>query len=170
MDLQGGSVTALLQARVLGYVFNPLSLYWCHDAGGTLRFVVAEVRNTYGQRHALSTPAHGRAHVAKRMYVSPFNAVDGHYRVLAPEPAEHVDVTISLHRQGHPAFVATLRGDRRVASTAEIMRLQLAAPLAAAGRGPRHPHRGDQVVAAPGSRDTPARRPNPPPPTEEGPG
>ncbi|NKZ12422.1 DUF1365 family protein [Mycolicibacterium septicum DSM 44393] len=130
VDLEGGSVTALLQARVLGYVFNPLSLYWCHDAGGTLRFVVAEVHNTYGRRHAYLLPADGCPRVTKRMYVSPFNAVEGHYRVRAPEPAEHVDVTISLHRQGHPAFVATLRGDRRVASTAEIMRLQLAAPLA----------------------------------------
>ncbi|MFV8162509.1 DUF1365 domain-containing protein [Mycobacterium sp. 134] len=130
VDLGGGRVTALLQARVLGYVFNPLSLYWCHDAGGTLRFVVAEVHNTYGQRHAYLLPAGGPDRVPKRMYVSPFNAVDGHYRVRAPEPAEHVDVTISLHRQGHPAFVATLRGDRRAASAAQVMRLQLAAPLA----------------------------------------
>lgn len=130
VNLGGGQVTALLQARVLGYVFNPLSLYWCHDARGALRYVVAEVHNTYGQRHAYLLPAGGPDRVPKRMYVSPFNPVDGHYRVRAPEPTEHVDVTISLHRQGHPAFVATLRGDRRAASAAEIMRLQLAAPLA----------------------------------------
>ena len=49
-------VTALLQARVLGYVFNPLSLYWCHDADGVLRHVVAEVHNTYGGRHAYLLP------------------------------------------------------------------------------------------------------------------
>ena len=48
IDLPGGRITALLQARVLGYVFNPLSLYWCHDADGVLRHVVAEVHNTYG--------------------------------------------------------------------------------------------------------------------------
>ena len=52
----GGRVTALLQARVLGYVFNPLSLYWCHDADGVLRHVVAEVHNTYGGRHAYLLP------------------------------------------------------------------------------------------------------------------
>ncbi|WP_066899328.1 DUF1365 domain-containing protein [Mycolicibacterium houstonense] len=130
VDLDGGRVTALLQARVLGYVFNPLSLYWCHDASGTLRFVVAEVHNTYGRRHAYLLPAGQCANVPKRMYVSPFNAVDGHYRVRAPEPGEHVDVTVSLHRQGHPAFVATLRGDRRPVNTWEVLRLQLAAPLA----------------------------------------
>lgn len=130
VDLGGGRVTALLQARVLGYVFNPLSLYWCHDANGTLRFVIAEVHNTYGRRHAYLLPAGQPARVPKRMYVSPFNAVEGHYRVLAPEPGDHVAVTISLHRQGHPAFVATLRGDRRPANTREILRLQLTAPLA----------------------------------------
>ncbi|OMB77199.1 DUF1365 domain-containing protein [Mycolicibacterium conceptionense] len=130
VDLGGGRVTALLQARVLGYVFNPLSLYWCHDAAGALRYVVAEVHNTYGQRHAYLLPAEQPASVPKRMYVSPFNAVEGHYRVLAPEPGEHLDVTISLHRQGHPAFVATLRGDRRPADLREILRLQLSAPLA----------------------------------------
>ncbi|OBJ99216.1 hypothetical protein A5746_25965 [Mycolicibacterium conceptionense] len=130
VDLGGGRVTALLQARVLGYVFNPLSLYWCHDAAGALRYVVAEVHNTYGQRHAYLLPAEQPASVPKRMYVSPFNAVEGHYRVLAPEPGEHLDVTISLHRQGHPAFVATLRGDRRPADLREILRLQLSTPLA----------------------------------------
>ncbi|MGV0597061.1 DUF1365 domain-containing protein [Mycolicibacterium porcinum] len=130
VDLGGGRVTALLQARVLGYVFNPLSLYWCHDAGGTLRWVVAEVHNTYGQRHAYLLPADMPARVPKRMYVSPFNAVDGDYRVRAPEPDERLDVTISLHRQGHPAFVATLRGERRPVHTREILRLQLIAPLA----------------------------------------
>ncbi|MFV8049618.1 DUF1365 domain-containing protein [Mycobacterium sp. 48b] len=130
VDLGGGKVTALLQARVLGYVFNPLSLYWCHDPSGTLRFVVAEVHNTYGQRHAYLLPAGRPASVPKRMYVSPFNAVEGHYRVRAPEPGQHLDVTISLHRHGHPAFVATMRGERRPATPWEILRLQLAAPLA----------------------------------------
>ncbi|OFB35959.1 hypothetical protein BA059_26535 [Mycolicibacterium sp. (ex Dasyatis americana)] len=130
VDLRGGRVTALLQARVLGYVFNPLSLYWCHDAAGTLRCVIAEVHNTYGQRHAYLLPAGQPACVSKRLYVSPFNDVDGHYRVRAPQPDEHLDVTISLHRQGHPAFVATLRGERMVANARQLLRLQFVAPLA----------------------------------------
>ncbi|QFZ78198.1 DUF1365 family protein [Streptomyces fagopyri] len=51
VDLRGGSVTMLAHARVLGHVFNPLTLYWCHDPGGAPRCVVAEVHNTYGERH-----------------------------------------------------------------------------------------------------------------------
>ncbi|MET0992917.1 MAG: DUF1365 family protein, partial [Mycobacterium sp.] len=101
IDLCGGTVTALLQARVLGYVFNPLSLYWCHDAAGVLRHVVAEVHNTYGGRHAYLLPPDGDrpAMVRKKLYVSPFNDVDGHYLVRAPRPDAELDVTISLHRE-----------------------------------------------------------------------
>jgi hypothetical protein len=121
-----------LQARVLGYVFNPISLYWCHDADGTLRHIIAEVHNTYGGRHAYLLPPDGDhpAIVMKQLYVSPFNAVDGYYLVNAPRPDENLDVRISLHRENQPAFVVTMRGNRRRAGIAEIIRLQLAAPLA----------------------------------------
>lgn len=130
--LPGGRITALLQARVLGYVFNPLSLFWCHDATGEIRAVIAEVHNTYGDRHAyLLPPDQGQpAVVPKQLYVSPFQGNDGHYLVRAPRPDDRLDITISLHRDDEPAFVATLRGTRRSASAAQVARLQLTAPLA----------------------------------------
>ncbi len=132
IDLHGGRITALMQARVLGYVFNPLTLYWCHDTKGVVRHIVAEVHNTYGGRHAYLLPPHGDhpAMVRKRLYVSPFNDVDGYYLVRAPLPDAELDVRISLHRDNQPAFVATMRGTRRRASIGELLKLQLAAPLA----------------------------------------
>jgi DUF1365 family protein len=132
IDLRGGTVTALLQARVLGYVFNPLSLFWCHDADGVLRYVIAEVHNTYGGRHAYLMPpdAGVPAMVMKKLYVSPFNAVDGYYLVRAPRPDAELNVTISLHRENQPAFVATMRGARRPANVRQVVRLQLTAPVA----------------------------------------
>jgi DUF1365 family protein len=128
----GFAITALLQARVLGYVFNPISIYWCHDADGVLRHVIAEVHNTYGGRHAYLLPPTGDAPAAvkKSLYVSPFNEVDGYYLVRAPQPDEALDVTISLHRENVPAFVATLRGTRRKAGVAQVLRMQLVAPAA----------------------------------------
>ncbi len=80
----------LASARVFGHVFNPLSLFWCHDAAGELRCVVAEVHNTYGERHCylLETDDAGRASVPKAFYVSPFNDVDGQYRMKLPEPGD----------------------------------------------------------------------------------
>jgi DUF1365 family protein len=128
----GGTVTALLQARVLGYVYNPLSLYWCHDADGVVRHVLAEVHNPRGDRHVyLLPPDSGEPTIVKkRLYASPFNGQGGHYLVRAPRPEADLDVTISLHRDNEPAFVVTMRGNRRPASVAQVLRLQLVAPVA----------------------------------------
>ena len=72
VDLNGGKITALMQARVLGYVFNPVSLYWCHDADGVLRHVIAEMHNTSGERHAYLLPPHAdRPAVARKSSTSP---------------------------------------------------------------------------------------------------
>ena len=67
VDLRGGRVPMLAHARVLGYVFNPLTVYWCHRPDGTLACVVAEVHNTYGDRHCylLRPDERGRAEVAE---------------------------------------------------------------------------------------------------------
>ncbi len=132
IDLRGGRVTALLQPRVLGCVFNPLSLYWCHDERGALRHVVAEVRTPAGGGHAyLLPPDDGQATmVRKRLRASPFNGTDGHYLVRAPRPDDTLDIRISLHRENQPAFVATMRGRRRPARVAGILRMQVVAPLA----------------------------------------
>jgi DUF1365 family protein len=132
VDLHGGTITALLQARVFGYVFNPVSLYWCHDREGALRHVVVEMHNTRGGRHAYLLPAADDrpASAAKKLPMSPFSAVDGHYLVLAPRPNGEVNVRISLHRDNQAAFVSTLRGNRRGAGIGQLLWLQLVAPLA----------------------------------------
>jgi DUF1365 family protein len=132
IDLHGGRITALMQAKVMGYVFNPLTLYWCHDTNGVVRHIVAEVHNTYGGRHAYLLPPHDDhpAMVRKRLYVSPFNDVDGYYLVRAPLPDAELDVRISLHRDNQPAFVATMRGTRRSGTIGELLMLQIVAPLA----------------------------------------
>ena len=68
--------------------------------------------------------------VRKRLYVSPFNDVDGYYLVHAPLPDDELDVRISLHRENQPAFIATMRGTRRTSGVPELLKLQLTAPLA----------------------------------------
>ncbi|MFG2423503.1 DUF1365 domain-containing protein [Streptomyces sp. NPDC048448] len=80
IDLRGGPVTMLAHARVLGHVFNPLTLYWCHDPGGAPRCVVAEVHNTYGERHCyLLLPDDAGTTRDQR---------DDHHAVAAHEPSE----------------------------------------------------------------------------------
>jgi len=112
VDLGGGRVLMLAHARVLGYVFNPLTVYWCHRADGTLACVVAEVHNTYGERHAylLRTDERGRAEVPKQFYVSPFYPVDGRYRMSLPEPGDRLALTVTLGRPSGETFSASVHG------------------------------------------------------------
>ena len=134
MATPDGRITALLQARVFGYVFNPLSIFWCHDRNGQLRHVIAEVHNTYGERHAyLLPPADLPVVTAKKFYVSPFNPVDGYYLVRAPRPDTEVDITVALHRDhrsAFPEFIANLRGQRRPATPRQVVIMQIISPLA----------------------------------------
>ena len=126
IHLAGGRVLMLAHARVLGYVFNPLTVYWCHRADGSLACVVAEVHNTCRQRHAylLRTDDHGRARTAKQFYVSPFYPVDGGYRMSLPEPGppgSPLALSVTLTRPGGLSFVATVHGTGRPATARALL-------------------------------------------------
>lgn len=129
--LDGGRVLMLANARLLGYVFNPLSVYWCHRRDGGLECVVAEVHNTYGQRHRylLRTDALGRAEAAKQFYVSPFLGMDGHYRMVLPRPGELLDISVTLRQHGRTALAARVRGHRRPLTPRTLLWLLLTRPL-----------------------------------------
>lgn len=132
IDLTGGRVQMLTNARVLGHVFNPITVYWCHAADGHLAGVVVEVHNTYGGRHAylVQPDERGRAEVDKALYVSPFNDVSGRYDLVLPVPDEELLVGVTLRREGHPPFVATLQGSMASADNRTVLRSVLRHPLA----------------------------------------
>ncbi|MDT0300919.1 DUF1365 domain-containing protein [Streptomonospora wellingtoniae] len=131
IDLHGGRVLMLAHGRVLGQVFNPITVYWCHTAEGALECVVAEVHNTYRQRHRylLRTDHRGRARAPKELYVSPFNAVDGAYRLSLPEPGRTLRLAIALHRDDRAPFTASLSGVRRPATPRALLGLALRHPM-----------------------------------------
>lgn len=131
VDLEGGQVLLLANARVFGYTFNPLSVFWCHSNDGTLRCVVAEVHNTHGERHCylLFPDQNGRADVAKEFYVSPFLPSDGSYELRLPRPAENLAISIVLKHNEQPVFVASARGTRRSATVSAVLRAALRQPL-----------------------------------------
>lgn len=116
-------VVMLANARSGGYAFNPLSTHWCYRADGSLTCIVAEVHNTYGQRHAylLHPDDTGRAEAAKEFYVSPFNPVDGSYLMRFSPPAAHLRIGMALRRDGRTPFTAWVRGTARPATTAAVV-------------------------------------------------
>lgn len=125
-------VLMLAQPRVYGYVFNPLTVFYCLAADGSPEYAVAEVRNTYGGRHPYVMRFDSLV-VAKSFYVSPFHPVDGSYSMLLPLPGDRLAVSVTLHREGQQPFVATMTGVRRPAAA-------LAATL-------RHPFENRAVMA-----------------------
>ena len=109
IELDGGRILMLANARVLGYCFNPISIFWCHRPDAALECVVVEVHNTYGERHAyvVRPDRHGKASVAKDLYVSPFNDTSGDYELAVPVPGDRLAVSITLQPGG---FTASMTG------------------------------------------------------------
>ena len=125
-------VVMLANART-GYVFNPLSTHWCYRADGSLAAVVAEVHNTYGERHAylLHPDEAGRAETAKEFYVSPFNPVDGRYLMRFTGPGDRLRITMALQRDGRTPFTASVTGTARPATPPAVLRAGVRWPFMA---------------------------------------
>lgn len=132
--LEAERIVTLTNARVMGYVFNPISVHWCYGSGGALVARVAEVHNTYGGRHAYVIGAHQHGNeeveMRKEMYVSPFYPVDGAYRIRITDPGPTLAVSVVLERPGDAPFRAGMTGRRRPAGPLDIARAVLAYPLA----------------------------------------
>jgi DUF1365 family protein len=115
------------------HVFNPLSTHWCYRPDGTLACIVAEVHNTYGERHAylVRPDDRGRDEVAKEFYVSPFLTVAGRYRMRFSAPGSRLRIGIALHQDGVLAFSAWVSGTARPATTRAVAAATLRRPLMA---------------------------------------
>lgn len=139
-----GRIVMLAHARVFGHVFNPLTVFFCFPDDGTPPWVVAEVHNTYRDRHAylLRPDDAGQATTDKAMYVSPFFPVDGGYQLRFAVAPTRVFVSVTLRRGGEVSFNAVFRGRPRPAS-----RLAM---LTAVGRRPLMPQRVSVLIRAHG--------------------
>jgi DUF1365 family protein len=123
--------------RVLGFVFNPISIFFVEAGDGRLEAVIYEVNNTFGQTHAYVTPAAGaafeRQEADKKLYVSPFYRVEGAYRFLVTPPADTFDLVIAKTTDGRLDFTATLSAKRRALTDAALLKLFFAMPLMTLG-------------------------------------
>jgi DUF1365 family protein len=124
-------VLLLTQPRVFGYVFNPVSLYWCYRADGSLACMVAEVNNTFGER--LPEVLRGselRYEHRKRLHVSPFFGLDQSYEYAFSQPGDEVWARIHVRDDdGGRPLTAVLHGRRRELTNASLAFLLLRYPL-----------------------------------------
>jgi DUF1365 family protein len=104
----GGRILLLTHPRVFGYVFNPVSFYYCYEPGGRLVARVAEVNNTFGDRHVYAGSG-GVWKDKKVLHVSPFFSMAGSYTWDLPEPdPARVEARVDLTRGGRPLLKARL--------------------------------------------------------------
>ena len=135
LDLVGDStverVLMLTQPRVLGYVFNPVSFYWCYRGDGSLACLVAELNNTFGERlpEVLRGPELSYEH-RKRLHVSPFFGLDLAYEYAFSQPGDEIWARIHVRDDaGARPLTAVLHGARTELSNAAVARLLVRYPL-----------------------------------------
>lgn len=127
-----GPIRLLTQLRTVGYVFNPVSLYYGFDLAGGLDTVVADVSNTpWNERYAYVLPAEqGRVELrkAKEFHVSPFLPMGHEYRFVLEPPAAFLRARIESFARGERVFEAHLELERRAIETASLARILVRFP------------------------------------------
>lgn len=137
IDLAGGRVLLLCYPRLLGYVFNPLSVYFCYRADGSLALMIYEVRNTFGEinpyvlpvRPSELTDAGLRQAQDKTFYVSPFIDMAMRYDFRIVPPGNEVKLRILESDLEGPVLAATFLGRRRALSSTVLLHAFVSLPL-----------------------------------------
>ena len=137
IDLDGGRVLLQCYPRILGTVFNPLSVYFAYDAAGDLKACIYEVRNTFGENHTYVapvgegelTPAGLRQERGKLFYVSPFNGMEMRYRFRVRPPTDTLAIRILETDPDGPLLAATFIGSVNGLTTTSLLAALGAVPL-----------------------------------------
>ncbi len=132
-------VLLLTLPRIAGYVFNPVSFYFCTKASGEALCAVAEVGNTFGELKPYLVPLHAapdgpdgpgfRCVVPKHYYVSPFTPLDVCFDFQLQTPGPRLHIAVNDVSEGRNLLLTTLTGSQRPITDREILRLSLRYPL-----------------------------------------
>ena len=136
-DFVCGQIMLLCLPRILGYVFNPLSVFYCFDKKGELRAILYEVHNTFGESHTYVMPVtfdKGTKVTAphdaeKSFYVSPFIGMEAKYHFKLNKPSDTVAVNIRQTDNQGDLLLATLTGRGTDFSDRKLLRFFFAYPL-----------------------------------------
>jgi len=136
IDIEGGRIQLLCFPRVLGYGFNPLGIWYCHHRDGSLRAIIAEVNNTFGEHHfyllcngglPLSWPV--TQSVEKVFHVSPLMDMDARYDFRLAEPSDRLSVLIKQFQNGGLTLIASQQGEGYALSDRRILAALFRVPL-----------------------------------------
>jgi uncharacterized protein len=126
LALPDGPIYLLTHLRYLGYVFNPISLFYCYDRRQRLQQVLAEVNSTFGETCNYWLPAGPGGTVShrcpKKMHVSPFLPMELDYQFVLPAPGGSLVAHIGTSQGPHRPFDATLRLQREDWTAAALHR------------------------------------------------
>jgi DUF1365 family protein len=128
-------IRILCYPRIFGYVFNPITVYFCETGDGRLLAVLYEVCNTFHERHTYVIPVgDGRQRTVrhscqKEMYVSPFVPMDCTYHFRIGRPAEAVMIAINESDEAGPLLYASFVGVRRPLTDSTLLKALVALPL-----------------------------------------
>lgn len=140
-----GKIILVTAARFFNYVFNPISFFYCHDPDDHLVYVLAQVRNTFGEMH-LYLLDHQEAVVAdgrlrfkadKQFHVSPFFPRRGYYEFRLTEADEKIDNTLNYHVNDQLALIARIQGTAIPMTSTSLVKTIIAHPICASLTMPR---------------------------------
>jgi uncharacterized protein len=137
VDIGDGAIRLLTMPRVLGFVFNPISLYFCHHEDGRLAAMIYEVTSTFRERRSYVLPVLAedsdagrfRQQIDKSLYVSPFMDMDMHYDFKGRPPAETLAVSIDGSDGEGLLIATTMTGERRPMTDRALIAAALSMPL-----------------------------------------
>lgn len=133
--LEGGRIRLLCMPRILGFVFNPISVYYCYGTDGALVALLYEVHNTFGERHSYLVPVDNEKgepleqRCLKAFYVSPFMSMDISYAFRVQPPTERIALVIEGSDVEGPVIVASLFGNRRALTDFSLLGAFISFPL-----------------------------------------
>ena len=126
--LDGGRILLLTNLRVFGYLFNPVSFFYCYAASGELRTMIAEVSNTFGERHAYLLDDHNRISPSrlafrhpKALHVSPFFGMEQDYEFAFSEPGERLATRVDVYEKGSRVLRAVQTGRRQTLTSRTLI-------------------------------------------------
>jgi hypothetical protein len=135
LDIQSGRIQILCYPRLFGYVFNPLTIYFCYDPKDRLSAIIYEVKNTFGEQYSYVVSVRTESDsvqdhsCTKEFFVSPFNANEGRYEFKVLAPSNDVSISINYTDSVSPVLNACFKGDYLPFEDKQLAKLLLSNPF-----------------------------------------